>query len=65
MKKKSKGKQLPAEFADSSAQKQINTRESPYKRGSSRDAGHQQPLQLHPLHLHKTEASVSSPILNL
>lgn len=38
-KKKSKGKQLPAEFANSSAQKQINTRESQYKRGGGRDAG--------------------------
>lgn len=38
-KKKSKGKQLPAEFANSSAQKQINTRESQYKKGGSRDAG--------------------------
>lgn len=59
--KKSKGKQLPAELANSSAQKQINTRESQYKGGGSRDAGLQQPLQLHPFHLHKTEASVSSP----
>jgi len=48
--------------------KQLSTEsdkhQSQNKRGDSREAGLQQPLQLHQFHLHKTEASVS-PILNL